>query len=641
MVQVKDLRKYYKVNERSVQILRGLNCTIQKGEFVSILGPSGCGKSTFLNILAGLTRADNGEIIVNGKPTKNNTDVEWDNWRKKNIGIIFQSFHLIPHLSALENVELAMSVAAYDKHGRRKRAMELLERVGLKERSKNKPAQLSGGQKQRVAIARALANSPELILADEPTGALDSATSKEIMDLLHSLNDREGVTVIMVTHDEQIAAQTHRNIRMLDGEIVEDIVLQDYQECVHIDRQDKKEAPGKKQRGMKFSDSFLVAVRNICVKKKRLISTVLGISVGIFSVMMMMGITNGVAEKVGSELDKVSAASLIQVVAEGKTGENLTKLEEALKQKEEVTAIADVYLLDGLLSYGEEFSEEIVRSYSDEQNEGNLLYGKYPSSDGEIVVNKKIAERFAKKGQEEDLLGKTIMVYLAYSTDQEIAYAVEKECTVVGITSTNLFGMGYNYVSNSYAEKIAAESVGRNVEEQRINVYLADKAYRDSLVEYIQNQNFSISSSKEMIDTINNWIEAINNFLLLITGISLVVAVVMVIIVQYMSVAERRREIGILRAIGARKQDIRNIFLMEAGFVGAAAGILGVAASSILGSGINRVVYELMQNGAFSLYLIRGSVLTGVLFVSMLLCILAGYLPARQAASVDTIEVLK
>ena len=429
---------------------------------------------------------------------------------------------------------------------------------------------------------------------------------------------------------------------VLDGEIIEDVCLKKKQEEVKSDTYvgavyREKEHIG----GMKFRDSVTVAGRNICIKKKRSILTVFGIAVGIFSVVTMMGITSGISGKVSSELDSASKASVIRVITEGQSERNILTLKEKLRQAQGVTALEDVYMLNGMLTYGEEFLEETIYSRDAGGKEEALLYGKYPGKNAEIAVTESAAEKFMGKGQAEKLLGKKITIYAAYSTENSIAYEVEKTCTVVGITSVNLFGYGNNYVTAPYAEEIAGESIGQKAEAQRTYAYLSDKMYRDNVLESIQKKGFTVASSEELIDTINGWVNMIKNFLLLITGISLAVAVVMVVIVQYMSVAERTREIGILRAIGAKKQDVRNIFLLEAGIVGTAAGILGISAAGMFGGLANEVIHELMKNGAFKLYRISNPVLAGCMLVSIVLCLLAGYMPAKQAASVDTIEVLK
>lgn len=639
MIEVKDLEKGYIVNEEYFAVLKGLNCTIKEGEFVSILGPSGCGKSTFLNVLAGLMCADGGEVVLEGKSTANYSDEDWDDWRKNKVGIVFQSFHLIPHLSALQNVELAMSVAAYGKKERRIRAKQLLRRVGLDGRMRNKPGQLSGGQKQRVAIARALANNPKVILADEPTGALDSTTSNEIMDLLHSLNQNEGVTIVMVTHDEQIAASTERNIRMMDGSIVEDIYVQNA--GGKQKKTDTSTEYVQRKKKMKWMDTLSVAMRNIKTKRKRVLLTTFGIVVGMFSIVSMLGITNGVSCKVSAELDSLSKASLIRVVTSGNSEDEINKLKDTLSGHEHVTSMEEVYTFGGLIVRGENYSEEVVYSVITPEAKEELLYGVYPDDSEEIAISEKVAEQFAETGKAEDMLGKEVKIFVAYSTDTEVTYEIESKCTVVGITPVNIFGNGNNYINSLFAKEIAAKSAEKSVEAQSLYVNLDDKENRQAVLKEIEALGFVVNSSEETINSMNEWMDSIESFLVLITGISMVVALVMVIIVQYMSVAERSKEIGILRAIGARKQDISNIFLLEAGIIGTVSGALGIMTSYLFGGLVNDVAFELMQSNAFEVYRMRMPMMLVCMLVSVLLCLLAGYMPARQAAAVDTIDVLR
>ena len=221
MLRLTDIVKTYKTGDTSVQALRGISITFRKNEFVSVLGPSGCGKTTLLNIVGGLDRYDAGDLSVAGRSTKQFRDSDWDSYRNHSIGFVFQNYNLIPHQTVLSNVELALTLSGVSKSARRKRAAEVLERVGLGDQLSKKPNQMSGGQMQRVAIARALVNDPEILLADEPTGALDSETSVQIMDLLKEIaQDR---LVIMVTHNPELAEQySTRIVRLLDGQILRD-----------------------------------------------------------------------------------------------------------------------------------------------------------------------------------------------------------------------------------------------------------------------------------------------------------------------------------------------------------------------------------------------------------------------------------
>ena len=225
LVEAVDLKKTYMLGKIPVDAVRGANMKIEAGDFVSILGPSGSGKSTILNLIGALDKPTSGEMLIDGVDISKLNDNQLTNMRKQ-IGFVFQFFNLIPRLTALSNVELPMSIADMGRSERRQKAMELLEKVGLKDRVNHKPAELSGGQQQRVAIARALANNPKFLLLDEPTGNIDSKTASEIVGLLKRLNVENHVSIIMVTHDQHLAREANRILQMFDGQIVSEVVNQ-------------------------------------------------------------------------------------------------------------------------------------------------------------------------------------------------------------------------------------------------------------------------------------------------------------------------------------------------------------------------------------------------------------------------------
>ena len=216
MLKLKDIRKDYLAGDSVVHALKGIDLEFRENEFVAILGHSGCGKTTLLNIIGGLDQYTSGDLVINGKSTKNFTDGDWDTYRNHSIGFVFQSYNLIPHQTVLSNVELALTLSGVAPAERRARAIDALKKVGLGEQIYKKPNQMSGGQMQRVAIARALVNDPDILLADEPTGALDSTSGEQVMELFQSLND-EGVSVLMITHDSEIAAKAQRKVIIRDG----------------------------------------------------------------------------------------------------------------------------------------------------------------------------------------------------------------------------------------------------------------------------------------------------------------------------------------------------------------------------------------------------------------------------------------
>lgn len=223
IVEAVDLKKTYMLGKIPVEALRGVNLKVESGDFLAVLGPSGSGKSTLLNLVGALDKPTAGTLLIDGVDVSTLNDNQLSDIRRR-VGFVFQFFNLIPRLTARDNVGLSLSIAGLSKAERKKRAEELLETVGLKDRMNHKPAELSGGQQQRVAIARALANNPRFLLMDEPTGNIDSKTAREIINLVKELNDEKGVTIIMVTHDQHLAREAKRMVQMFDGVITSDVV---------------------------------------------------------------------------------------------------------------------------------------------------------------------------------------------------------------------------------------------------------------------------------------------------------------------------------------------------------------------------------------------------------------------------------
>ncbi|MBQ7637492.1 MAG: ABC transporter ATP-binding protein/permease [Clostridia bacterium] len=295
MLILKDIVKDYPTGDTTVRALKGININFRENEFVSILGPSGCGKTTMLNIIGGLDKYTEGDLIINGKSTKEFTDADWDTYRNHSIGFVFQSYNLIPHQTVLSNVELALTLSGVSKKERRARAAEALKKVGLGEQLNKRPAQMSGGQMQRVAIARALVNNPDIILADEPTGALDTETSVQIMELLKEVAHDK--LVIMVTHNPDLARKySTRIISCLDGDIIGD---DDPFEPSNEDYENEKasaereRAKGKKP-SMSSRTAFGLSLRNLTTKKGRTFLTAFAGSIGIIGIALVLALSNGI-----------------------------------------------------------------------------------------------------------------------------------------------------------------------------------------------------------------------------------------------------------------------------------------------------------------------------------------------------------
>lgn len=308
MFKLKDIKKDYIAGDTTVHALRGISLNFRESEFVAILGHSGCGKTTLLNIIGGLDQYSSGDLVINGKTTKNFSDADWDAYRNHSIGFVFQSYNLIPHQSVLSNVELALTLSGVAPSERRRRAVEALEKVGLGDQINKKPNQMSGGQMQRVAIARALVNDPDILLADEPTGALDSDTSLQIMDILKEISKNK--LIIMVTHNPDLAeGYAGRIIRLKDGLIVDD------SDPYSGDGQAEPASPGGKT-SMSFFTALALSTNNLLTKKARTILTAFAGSIGIIGIALIMSLSNGIQNYVDDVQEDTLSSYPISIQAE-------------------------------------------------------------------------------------------------------------------------------------------------------------------------------------------------------------------------------------------------------------------------------------------------------------------------------------
>ncbi len=310
MLTLKDIRKDYSAGDTTVRALDGVSLSFRRSEFVAVLGPSGCGKTTLLNIIGGLDHYTSGDLVINGRSTTDFRDGDWDVYRNRAIGFVFQSYNLIPHQTVLRNVELAMTLSGVGRAERRRRAVEALERVGLGDQLKKKPNQMSGGQMQRVAIARALVNDPDFILADEPTGALDTETSVQVMEILKQIaQDR---LVIMVTHNPDLAARyATRTVQLLDGRVIDDTDPYDG------NAPEEKTAPARlKKKPMHFRTAAGLSLNNLMTKKTRTILTAFAGSIGIIGIALILSLSNGIQTYIDQVQEDTLSSYPITIEAE-------------------------------------------------------------------------------------------------------------------------------------------------------------------------------------------------------------------------------------------------------------------------------------------------------------------------------------
>ena len=370
MLKLNNIKKNYETGNESVKALKGISIEFRENEFVSILGPSGCGKTTLLNIIGGLDHYTSGDLIIDGISTKKYKDRDWDTYRNHRIGFVFQNYNLISHQTVLSNVELALTLSGVDKQTRRKKAIEVLEKVGLKDQMYKKPNQMSGGQMQRVAIARALVNDPDILLADEPTGALDTKTSVQIMEILKEISkDR---LIIMVTHNPELAKKySTRIINLLDGEVTSD------SKPYSSKKEEKEKIKEEKKKAKKTSMSFLTAMNlslnNLMTKKGRTILTAFAGSIGIIGIALILSISNGVQQYINN------------VEEEALTSYPLTVQEETVEISDLITTLqpdADKEVHEDGKIYSNDVMSEMMATMSAKVQSNNLeAFKSYIESD--------------------------------------------------------------------------------------------------------------------------------------------------------------------------------------------------------------------------------------------------------------------
>lgn len=456
MLEIIDIKKDYVMKDEIVNALKGVNICFRRSEFVSILGPSGCGKTTLLNIIGGLDRYTSGDLVIDGKSTKEFKDRDWDTYRNHSIGFVFQSYNLIPHQTALKNVELALSIGGISRKERRARALEALKKVGLEEQINKKPNQMSGGQCQRVAIARALVNNPEIILADEPTGALDSKTSVQVMDILKEIaKDR---LVIMVTHNPELAENySTRIITMKDGEVLNDTypVIEKEKEKLIKEYEDRKASLSEKEikqkakkSSMSLWSTFLLSGSNLLTKKKRTFITALACSIGIIGIAVILSVSTGMHAYV----KKIEQDSMgVNYISISTTSINLdsTALEEV--KMPEYPNTSEIYPYEQDLTKETIISNDFV-NYLETNINGNTEENSFVTS---IAYSRNI--NFINQSFKPVMLAGEIPNNAEFLTEQYTAIAKEEGSDKVIPTEVNeicLIVDKYNRIQTSTLEQL-------------------------------------------------------------------------------------------------------------------------------------------------------------------------------------------
>ena len=755
MLELKKIKKDYKTGDFIQHALKNIDLSFRENEFVAILGPSGSGKTTLLNIIGGLDRYTTGDLIIDGKSTKKFKDKDWDAYRNHAVGFIFQSYNLISHISVLENTMMGMTLSGISFRERKRKALELLDKVGLKDHAYKKPNQLSGGQMQRVAIARALANDPKIILADEPTGALDSKTSMQIMELIKEISKDK--LVIMVTHNKELAENyASRIVNMKDGEIIGD--------SNPIDDNVKTGNLKITKTSMSFLTALKLSFENIKTKKGRTILTSFASSIGIIGIALVLSLSNGFNIEVENfEQDSLSQSPIMITNQTVQMDENTLNELKGDNEKEKYPSEKMVYskndisdtiihtnkITDDYVNYIDKMDMDNISGISYLKGTNTILLSKngddykflndnsssftnniLPYSPSDSLIDKNYDVLAGKVTDEaglvlfvdsynrissslleslglddsasfEDILNKEIKVIFnddyykkingnfIVENDLEKLYDSEESVSIKimaivrgkedkelitgssGLYYTSALAgevisknkdslivkeqekLDYNVLTHQkFDENTTKDSVlgylGADVLPMAIYIYPKDFDTKDKITDYLDEYNdgkneedvIQYTDMAEMISSLSgNIMDAITIVLIAFSSISLVVSSIMIGIITYISVLERTKEIGVLRALGARKKDITRVFNAETFIIGIFSGLLGVAIAYLLTIPTNKIIEDLSGlAGVAKLNPIHSIIL---IIISLTLTVIGGFIPSKMASRKNPVEALR
>jgi macrolide transport system ATP-binding/permease protein len=642
VIAISGLWRRFQTGGEAVAVLKGVDLDIHRGEMVAIMGQSGSGKSTLMNILGCLDRATEGSYRFAGKDVSRLDADELAALRREHFGFIFQRYQLLPDLDAVENVEVPAVYAGADAAARRERAIALLTRLGLGERLDHRPNALSGGQQQRVSVARALMNGGEVILADEPTGALDSHSGRELMALLKELH-ADGHTIIIVTHDPQIAAQAERVIEIADGEIIADRHTVEPRRIAASTTEIKPAASWR--RGLdRTGEALRMALRAMGAHKLRTFLTMLGIIIGIASVVSVVALGQGSQQTVLENISSIGT-NTINVYPGSGFGDMRSGRVRTLRPSD-AEALAGQPYADSVTPQVSSNATALYRNTATsvsitgvgadyfQVNGRTFTAGSGFGAEGieamaqEAVIDQTAATAIFTSG--EDPLGQVIMLGRV-------------PVRIIGVVATSTgFGPGGNnanvYVPYTSAmSRILGQSWLNAIAVRVADDYDTEQAEAE-ITELLTRlhggtEDFFLQNTDTIRETIESTTATLTLLISTIAVISLVVGGIGVMNIMLVSVSERTKEIGIRMAVGARRSDILRQFLIEAILVCFAGGAAGVALSFALGAGLQAIV-----SGARLAYSTE-SIVVAILSAS-LIGVIFGFMPARSAARMDPVEAL-
>ncbi|MFH0491469.1 ABC transporter ATP-binding protein [Lactobacillus plantarum] len=658
-LELHDIRKAYTLNHQENVILKGINLNFERGEFISILGESGGGKSTLMNIIGGLDHHYDGDVLLDGQSLRSMNVRQMDRYRRETIGFIFQNFNLVSYLTVLDNVMLSLKMTKTSHAQQVQQAQDLLKRVGLEQQTHQYPNELSGGQKQRVAIARALASDPDIIIADEPTGALDSENTQEVMDILYSIA-AEGKLVITVTHSQEVADYGTRIVHLDDGQIHDELVI-----GAPFDVVDKQPT---RYRTLGFRQMFRMSMQHMRRMWLRYLLIIFGSSIGISSIVVMLGLGSGIQNYMNHQITSQVNPTAVQVSK--KTGKVSTAARKkatsaaaykAAVNQEQVTAAKNAevttanvkqlaaikhvksaklgYYTSTQASYKKTTVTASLQTDNPTILSKTIKDGSRPEN-GQVLIGRKLAKKMVGKKNYQQALNKKLTVKLATVNRKNQSVTVSQTLTVSGITGSD--DTSVVVLPQTVKKMLTAKNVAYRPNFAIVQIdKLANVKQVEHQIKAIKGTNkkqqYNYTGIGDLIDSLNTYIRLATNVLTGVAGIALLVSAIMIIVVLYVSVSERTREIGVLRALGARKRDISHLFFAEALTIGVLAVVMGL----LFGEGWqflgNMAIYSLIK---YPIVRISGAAMLGGITVSVVISLLAALAPAHMAARLDPVESL-
>lgn len=649
LLEVKNLTREFPAGESTVQILKGINLEIYPGELVAIVGQSGSGKSTLMNILGCLDKPTHGSYKVKGRETRELEPDELAQLRREYFGFIFQRYHLLGDLNATGNVEVPAIYAGADATERNARAKQLLTDLGLGDKTQNRPSQLSGGQQQRVSIARALMNGGDVILADEPTGALDKNSGIEVMRILRELNAK-GHTIILVTHDHKVAKNATRIIEISDGNIISDLPNTPVTDDEPLEKQQLVRAPQKKIASWRsavdrLGEAFRMALLAMNAHRMRTFLTMLGIIIGIASVVSVVALGNGSQKQILENISSLGTNTITVFQGRG-FGDNSRTAQVKTLIPDDATALSEQPYVDGVSPsvnssvtgrFKEIEASTTVNGVSEDffyvkgmNFESGQPFDKESVTEQaqDVVIDSNTKNTFFADGT--NPVGQVILLG---SVPSRVIGVIEEQKSMMGNSDSLNVYLPYSTVMSRMLGQSNVRSIIVRIKDEYPSA-AAENAILSLLVQRHGAQDVFTQNSDSIRETIQETTQTMTLLVSAIAVISLVVGGIGVMNIMLVSVTERTQEIGVRMAVGARQSDILQQFLIEAVLVCILGGILGV----LLSLGIGQLITH-FAGGTFQMAYSTTSIVAAFV-CSSLIGIVFGFIPARNAARLNPVDAL-